>query len=133
MDLPSTPSAAPRRAVLLLAMILGVLAMHHVATTVTSAPMTHTAVAVADQLDPAAPPAHGDSGGHDGGQHMLAACPAVLTAGVALLVVLWLFGTLVGPGAVGGRSHSIGVRHGRGPPFAPPTANRLARLCILRV
>ncbi|MGW0044617.1 DUF6153 family protein [Rhodococcus sp. NPDC003348] len=133
-----TTRTGPLRAVLLLAVILGVLAMHHVATAAaTAAPPAVEHVAVASDQVPAGPtadmPDHGDSGGHSGEQHMLAACLAVLTAGVALLLVLMLFGVVTDSGARRDRRRAVPVRFGRGPPFARPTSERLAALCLLRV
>ncbi|EME21381.1 DUF6153 family protein [Rhodococcus triatomae] len=137
-------STGPRRAVLLLAVILGVLAMHHVATSL-PAPAAHRSAQSAQsamQPDPAAsatdhaptPPAgHGEGGGHADDQHMLAACLAVLGGGVALLLVLLLFGVPVATVGLAARVRDIRLRAGRGPPFASRTSTRLATLCLLRV
>jgi hypothetical protein len=130
-------STGPRRAVLLLAMILGILAMHHVATAMPvsshdSAPGIAAAAVVDAVTDPAMPD-HEGGGGHGGDQHMFAACLAVVSAGVVLVLVLLLFGTFTGTGIGGDRRRVIPVRSGRGPPFARPTSTRLATLCLLRV
>lgn len=123
-------SSRPRRAVLLLAVILGILAMHHVAAT---APAALAAPVAVVEHAAAAAGDHGDTGGHTGEQHMLAACLAVLTAGVALLLVLILFGVVTDAGAPRDRRRAAAMRFDRGPPFARPTSERLAALCLLRV
>ncbi|MFD1811609.1 DUF6153 family protein [Rhodococcus gannanensis] len=134
-------STGPRRAVLLLALALGVLAMHHVATSL-PASAAHSPTQSVMQSNPAAPatdhsatpPAdHGDGGDHSGGQHMLASCLAVLAGGVALLLVLLLFGVPAATGGPVARVRDFRMRAGRGPPFAPDTSTRLATLCLLRV
>ncbi|MFD4291983.1 DUF6153 family protein [Rhodococcus sp. NPDC058532] len=119
----------PRRAVLLLAVVLGLLAMHHVAA---SAP-AHAAPAAAVEHDGDRSPDRDGGGGHSGGQHMLATCLAVLTAGIALLVALTLFGVVTDPGGGRDRRRIVPARFDRGPPFAAPTSVRLASLCLLRV
>ncbi|WP_137875326.1 DUF6153 family protein [Rhodococcus sp. Q] len=129
-------STGPRRAVLLLAVILGILAMHHVATAMPvsshdSAPGIAAAAVVEAVTDPAMPDHEG--GGHGGDQHMFAACLAVVSAGVVLVLALLLFGTFTGTAIGGDRRRVIPVHSGRGPPFARPTSTRLATLCILRV
>lgn len=132
-------STGPRRAVLLLAVILGILAMHHVATAMPvsshdSTPGIAAAAVVEGVTDPAMPD-HEGGGGHGGDQHMFAACLAVVSAGVVLVLALLLFGTFPGTGTGTGddRRRVIPVRSGRGPPFARPTSTRLATLCLLRV
>lgn len=130
---PATTRTGPQRAILLLAVVLGILAMHHVATAATipaappSAPHTVAAGPTTQMPD------HGDTDGHSGDQHMLAACTAVLTVGVALLLVLMLFGVATETTSHRDRRRDAVVRSGRGPPFAPPTSVRLAALCVLRV
>lgn len=125
--------SGPPRAVLLLAVILGVLAMHHVATAVPAAAQPHPAAHVEVALPAADAPLPDHDGGHGGGQHMLAACLAVLTTGAALLLTLLLFGVVTDPGGGPDRRRPAPVRVGRGPPFPRPTSRRLAALCLLRV
>ncbi|MFF0815463.1 DUF6153 family protein [Rhodococcus sp. NPDC003318] len=132
MSRPITTRTGAHRAVLLLAVILGVLAMHHVATTTTAA-ATPAAAHVTTDHPGAGMPDHDGTGGHSDGQHMLATCLAVLSSGVALLVVLMLFGVITDPGTRPDRRRVVPAGFGRGPPFARPTSTRLAALCLLRV
>ncbi len=129
MARPVTIRPGPRRAVLLLAVILGILAMHHVATVMPHAPAAHAAVVMDDH--PTGPT--GDDSSHDSVQHLLAACLAVLTAGVALLLLLIAIGVVADSGTRRAPARPTTVRFDRGPPFARPTSRRLAELCLLRV
>lgn len=133
MSRPITTRTGPHRAVLLLAVILGVLAMHHLATAMPAMPAMSQVATTVDHETVPTPPDDGGTGGHSGDQHMFGACLAVTTAGVVLLLVLMLIGVSTDSGDGRDRRGDVPVRVGRGPPFAPPTAKRLAALCLLRV
>jgi hypothetical protein len=161
---------APQRAalscaLLLGALVFGLLAMHHVAAAVQAhgSPTAVSAHAV-DTRDAGVPSAaHGAMTGsesnamapdrpaslpetsahaaptdqhpadHGGSHHMLNACVAVLLSAVLLAMSLIAFGLPSGAGLRMRRGRSAVTYTGRGPPFAVPTSNRLATLCLLRV
>ncbi|MGW6375829.1 hypothetical protein ACWFRB_07150 [Rhodococcus sp. NPDC055112] len=162
---------APQRAALSCALLLGalvcgLLAMHHVAAAVQAHGSTAAVSApAADTHDAGAPvTAHGAMTGfestamapdrpasdpgtsahaaapadqrpadHTGGHHMLNACVAVLLSAVLLAMSVIAFGLPSGAGTRIRRGRSAVTYTGRGPPFAAPTSNRLATLCLLRV
>ncbi|MET4611567.1 hypothetical protein ABIC28_002556 [Rhodococcus sp. PvR044] len=166
---------APQRAALSCALLLGalvcgLLAMHHVAAAVKDAGQAHgsraaVSAAAVDTRDAGTPgAAHGAMTGyespvmapdlptpdtemsahvaapadqrpadHTGGHHMLNACVAVLLSAVLLAMSLIAFGLPSGAGTRIRRGRSAVTYTGRGPPFAVPTSNRLATLCLLRV
>lgn len=133
------------RWVLLCALALGVLGMHHLSAParghdavdghgVAAAPVAHAVPlpmpdpGCCPALDPA-PPAPDHGGGHDLLAHL---CLAILAATVGIgLSLLLLWGRRARrstgpPGAAAG-----GGRHPRPPPR--PTSTRLASLCVLRL
>ncbi|MFI6429942.1 hypothetical protein [Rhodococcus oryzae] len=157
---------APQRAalscaLLLGALVFGLLAMHHVAAAVKETRQAHgSRVAVsapamdmhgamvrsastdmaadrqpshAETSAPAAAPSDQQPADHTGGHHMLNACVAVLLSAVLLAMSLIAFGLPSGAGTRMRRGRSAVTYTGRGPPFAVPTSNRLATLCLLRV
>ncbi|MFC7447132.1 hypothetical protein [Rhodococcus daqingensis] len=163
---------APQRAalscaLLLGALVFGLLAMHHVAAAVqqggqahvpraaTSTPAmdahlpspAHAAMtrSTSPAIAPDRPTSHPEASAHaaaptdqqpadhPGGHHMLNACVAVLLSAVLLAMSLIAFGLPSGAGPRIFRGRSAVARTGRGPPFAAPTSNRLATLCLLRV
>jgi hypothetical protein len=158
--------SAPQRvalscALLLGALVCGLLAMHHVAAAVQNAGQAHgpraavsaPAATAHDAGTPsaahaertghqpaalessvhAAAPADPRPADHTGGHHMLNACVAVLLSAVLLAMSLIAFGLPSGAGTRMRRGRSAVTYTGRGPPFAAPTSNRLATLCLLRV
>jgi hypothetical protein len=156
---------APQRAalscaLLLGALVFGLLAMHHVAAATQDAGQAHGSASAsapamnmhaamarsaspdmaADRLPshaetsaPVAAPADQQPADHTGGHHMLNACVAVLLSAVLLAMSLIAFGLPSGAGLRMRRGRSAVTYTGRGPPFAVPTSNRLATLCLLRV
>ncbi|SEL87431.1 DUF6153 family protein [Rhodococcus maanshanensis] len=144
--------AALSCALLLGALVCGLLAMHHVAAAVQVGGQAHgspAAVSVAHEamtgFEPtsvaqhpdtsahAAAPADQRPADHTGGHHMLNACVAVLLSAVLLAMSLIAFGLPSGAGTRMRRGRSAVTYTGRGPPFAAPISNRLATLCLLRV
>ncbi|MFC9786189.1 DUF6153 family protein [Rhodococcus sp. NPDC127528] len=127
---PTTRRAGLARAVLLVAVVLGILAMHHVAASAAPAAMSaeHPVAMVADITTGDHTPA-----GHAGDHHMLNACLAILLAGTLLLLTLVLLGLAPDAATRAGVLRRVTAGSGRGPPFARATSNRLALLSILRV
>lgn len=136
--------ARPAAPVVLLlgALVLGLLAMHHVlaaapaAQSVSHAATTHdtpsqdhgavTGPAPAPVQNSETPPGHGDN------HHVLNPCLAVLAAALLLALALLLFGMPANLIRVPRRRTRPTRSSGRGPPFLP-TSVRLASLCVLRV
>ncbi|MFE3290353.1 DUF6153 family protein [Rhodococcus sp. NPDC059234] len=136
---PDARRAGLSRAVLLVAVVLGILTMHHVAASAAPAAMSaeHAVAMVADSVSGDHTPA-GYSGnhtptGHTGDHHMLQACLAILLAGTLLLLTLVLLGLAPATVSRTGMLRRVTAGSVRGPPFARATSNRLALLSILRV
>ncbi|MFC4605687.1 DUF6153 family protein [Rhodococcus kronopolitis] len=126
-------------AFLLGALVLGLLAMHHVlAATPAAQSIPHAAAphsastptasahAVDAAQNPDTPAGHGDS------HHVLNPCVAVLAAAPLLALALLSFGVPTNLIRIPRRRTHPTRSSGRGPPFLPTSA-RLASLCVLRV
>ena len=131
--MPGPVRASITRFAALCALVLGVLAMHHVAAAPLGTATSHHGAEHAMATGPDSPT--GDAPGPDlpgdhAGFHM---CLAVLLAATLALAVALLLRTARSRRPSVRRGSGPARRAGRAPPFVPSTSVFLSSLCVLRV
>lgn len=131
--MPGPVRASITRFAALCALVLGILAMHHVPATPLGPATGHHGAEHATAAGPAAPTGDAPAPDHQRDPAGLHMCLAVLLAATLALAVALLLRTARSQRLRVRRASGPARRAGRAPPFVPSTSVFLSSLCILRV